>query len=308
MALNIPGYEIDGLIARGGMAAVYLARLADHQHPHRNRQFAIKVFEPDSPDIKASENFIAEINLLSQLHHINIASIYEWGGLENGSLYVTMEYLEGGSLQQRISLQIGEIQALGMLIELAHILQFVHNHGIIHCDVKPANILFRRDDSMVLTDFGIAKRFEQLTHQKRLKTFAGSPDYCSPEQACGKPLDPRTDIYNAGLIFIRMLTGKNPYTGQSERETLINQVTMDIPVLNDHLEKYQPLVNRMLAKNRNDRFDSMNQCIDYIDNILKVSPMPPRPVFEDFPELPILTDSLEDKRKQADDWMDDMRA
>ncbi len=279
---QIPGYTIESLIAKGGMAKVYLAQPDDG-----GRKLALKVYEPENPDPRVAESFLHEAKMLSELHHINVVRIYEWGSLDNGCLYMAMEYLEGGDLQQRIKRDIGEIQALGMLIELAYVLQYVHNHGLIHCDIKPANILFRRDGSLVLTDFGIAKRCQgpASVKPKISATIAGSPDYCSPEQAQGWPMDERTDIYSAGLVFIKMLTGKNPFRGENMQDTLINQIKMDVPKLNSHFEQFQPLVDKMLAKNPDERFASMQECIDYINHILKVSPMKPRSIFDDIPVL-----------------------
>ncbi len=260
--LSIPGYRIERLLAKGGMANVYLAH-----HLDMDREVAIKAFHLNAANARFTERFLAEARMLGSLHHINIISIYDMGVLDNGGLYITMEYVQGGDLEKLQKEGLAENQALNVLIEMAFALQFLHNNNMIHCDIKPANILFRRDGTLILTDFGIAKRF-QHTDQERSPITEGSPDYCSPEQAQGLPLDQRTDIYSLGVVFLKMLTGKNPYRGPTVRDSLMNHLQMDIPVLTGKQARYQPLLNNMLAKSTNERFSSMRECLDMLDELL----------------------------------------
>lgn len=261
---TVPGYLTLGLLAKGGMSRVYLARDIE-----RKRRVAIKIYEPllQTGATRLNDIFLDEVRILESLHHIHIVTLYDKGELEDGSLYLVMEYLEGGSLHDRIRQRMDEGLALHTLMELTYILQFVHNHGFIHCDIKPANILFRRDHSMVLTDFGIAKPFNHPICREKSSQIIVSPDYASPEQIQGQPFDWRSDLYSAGLIFFEMLTGKNPFRGATMMETLRNHLTIEIPKLNAHFARFQPLVNGMLAFDPDNRFHSLQTCIDEINQL-----------------------------------------
>lgn len=261
----IPGYHILGMLAKGGMSRVWLARDVNRKH-----RVAIKLYHPlpHADAAKINEIFLEEVRILKTLHHIHIVTLYAKGALEDGSVYLVMEYLEGGSLHDRLRQRIDEGLALHLLLELCYILQFVHNHGFIHCDIKPANILFRRDHSMVLTDFGIAKPFNHPICREKSAQIIVSPDYASPEQIQGQPFDWRTDLYSAGLIFFEMLTGKNPFRGETMMETLRNHLTIEIPQLNHHFKRFQPVINHMLAFDPDNRFGSMQQCIDEINQLI----------------------------------------
>lgn len=261
--LHIPGYHVLGLLAKGGTAKIYLGR-----HLKLKRRVAIKVYEPKASSPFTTELFRAEARILANLHHIHVVSIYDEGQLSDGRIYLVMEYIEGGNLRDWMKQHTGELQAIGTLVELAYILHFVHNRGIIHCDIKPDNILFRRDRSLVLTDFGIAKHFQDKACTEKSSMTLISPDYASPEQIQGLPLDLRTDIYSAGLVFLEMLTGRNPYRGSTLQETLDNHLNMNIPQLNAHLAHYQPLVDHMLAPRAEDRFHSMHECVDCVNELL----------------------------------------
>lgn len=261
--LQIPGYHVLGLLAKGGTAKIYLGR-----HLKLKRRVAIKVYQSKASSPFTTELFREEARILANLHHIHVVSIYDEGQLPDGRIYLVMEYIEGGNLRDWMKQHTGELQAIGTLVELAYILHFVHNRGIIHCDIKPDNILFRRDRSLVLTDFGIAKHFQDSVCREKSSITLISPDYASPEQIQGLPFDLRTDIYSAGLVFLEMLIGRNPYRGSNLQETLNNHLTMDVPQLNAHLAHYQPLLDHMLARSPSDRFNSMHECVDSVNQLL----------------------------------------
>jgi serine/threonine-protein kinase PpkA len=273
--LQIPGYHVLGLLAKGGTAKIYLGR-----HLKLKRRVAIKVYQPKESSPFTTELFRQEARILSNLHHIHVVSIYDEGQLPDGRTYLVMEYIEGGNLRDWMKQHTGELQAIGTLVELAYILHFVHNRGIVHCDIKPDNILFRRDRSLVLTDFGIAKRFEDKACTEKSSMTLISPDYASPEQIQGLPFDLRTDIYSAGLVFLEMLTGRNPYRGSTLQETLNHHLTMDVPQLNTHYAHYQPLLDHMLARSPDDRFNSMHECVDCVNQIL--ADLSQEPAYTDF--------------------------
>jgi serine/threonine protein kinase len=268
MDFNIPGYTLKKPIASGGMATVYLA---DRTKDGRTHETAVKIFKPESMECPLAKRFVQEARILAGLQHINVIKIYDVGMLDTEELFLAMDYLPGGDLSTYQYPGKSEDMAFKMLTELACALQYIHNNDIIHCDIKPANILFRKDGSLVLTDFGIAKNLQSEQSREKAKTTEASPDYCSPEQAQGHPLDARTDIYSLGVVFLERLLGYNPYRGETMRDSMINHVKMDIPTLTGEHKDIQPLINMLLAKDPDDRFSSLNECMDYIDMVLPVS-------------------------------------
>jgi serine/threonine protein kinase len=248
--MEISGYKIIREIGKGGMATVYLAIQESLE-----RSVVLKIL--DSVDVAQSEDlverFLAEGRIIASLNHPNIITIFDIGIASNSSLYISMEYVEGGDLKQRLELGVSPEDALVYLVQIANALKEAHKHGIIHRDVKPANILFK-DDTPILTDFGIAKQADVEQDLTSTGIFLGSPNYVSPEQADGYSLDGRADIYSLGCIFYEMLTGSKPFVSDSVIGIIIQHQTAPIPRLEEDLKEYQPLVDKMLAKKRDERF------------------------------------------------------
>ena len=163
-------------------------------------------------------------------------------------------------------------EAVKLLTTLGECLEFVHTRGIIHRDIKPANILFGKDGMPILTDFGIAKQVQQDTKLTMDGTAMGSPDYVSPEQAECKPLDGRTDIYGLGVVLYEMLTGCKPYHGKSYIDTVMAHIREPVPSLPDHLQCYQGLLERMMAKDPQDRFSSAADMVAFIERMGRTTP------------------------------------
>jgi serine/threonine-protein kinase PpkA len=247
--MKIPGYKIEQQIGQGGMAVVYYAIQESLARP-----VALKVMNPlyaHSPEF--SERFLNEGRLLASLRHSHIMTIYDIG-VSGDYHYLSMEYVDGGDLRQRIRNGIPPSLALDYIMTLGSCLQAAHKAHIVHRDVKPANILFRRDGTLLLTDFGIAK---QLGDQKGLTAtgnMVGSPYYLSPEQALGRPIDGRADIYSLGIVLYEMLVGEKPLDGDSAVEVVIKHIEGKLPRLPQHLSHVQRLFDRMTAKKPADRF------------------------------------------------------
>jgi len=263
MALQIPNYSVKSKLAIGGMSTVYLAK----KHS-KTRTLAVKVFNPDKHSHQFTENFLREAKTLATLKHKNIVPLYDINLLDSGELYMAMEYIPGGDLEDRKKRGLPENNALQVLIELGHVLEYLHKNNIVHCDIKPANILFREDNSVVLIDFGICRNLEHSGQNEKSAVAIGSPEYSSPEQAQGLPLDPRTDIYSLGVVFLEMLTGENPFKGDTQRHSSLNHLHMPIPRLSGRQTRYQELLNKMLAKQPHDRFKNMTECMECLDSIL----------------------------------------
>ena len=246
--MEIAGYKIQREIGKGGMATVYLGIQESLSRP-----VVLKVMGTNletTPEF--SKRFLNEGQLLASLSHPNIITIFDIGIAED-FLYISMEYLGGGSLGHRIARGMTPEEALDIVRQIGSALAVAHAKGVVHRDVKPANILYRDDGTPVLTDFGIAKQAgeNELTSTG---TILGSPYYMSPEQAEGRvALDGRSDIYSLGIIFYEMLTGRRPYEGDSAITIVLQHLQAPAPRLPRGLERYQPLLERMLAKKRDQR-------------------------------------------------------
>lgn len=249
--MNIAGYKIEKQIGKGGMAIVYLAIQESLDRP-----VALKVMNPlYSDSAQFSERFLDEGRLLASVHHTNIITIHDIG-ISNDFHFISMEYVEGGDLRKRLREGITPEMATDYIESVAGCLSVAHDVFIVHRDIKPANILFRKDDTLLLSDFGIAK---QLTGNKGLTvtgSMVGSLYYLSPEQAQGKLVDGRADIYSLGVLYYEMLTGKRPFSGDSAIAIAVKHVTEPLPELPVALVAYSGILERMTRKNPDDRFPS----------------------------------------------------
>lgn len=263
--MEIPGYTIQKEIGKGGMATVYLAIQSS-----LNRPVVLKVLSKVSTDKfeEQAERFIAEGHILASLNHPNIITIYDIG-VSNNLFYISMEYVHGGDLKNRLDLPFSIDETLDIMLKISSALNEAHKHGIVHRDVKPANILFHDEHTPLLTDFGIAKQVDTDNDLTSTGIFLGSPNYVSPEQADGIAIDGRADIYSLGCIFYEMLTGKKPYTSNSVVDVVIQHKQSPIPVLPSEFKEFQPLLNRMMAKNRDERTPDAETLINDISALIK---------------------------------------
>ncbi len=267
--LTIPGYDIEQVIARGGMAVIYKA-----EQISLGREVAIKVFDPQSSDATFAERFLQEARLVARLNHTGIITIYDFGSLESGKLFLIMEYLPNGDLEKRLEAGVTETDAVNIIKELAIALKFVHGQDVVHRDIKPANILFRNDGTLVLTDFGIAKKVNNEVTMTQAGMTVGSPAYSSPEQAQGQELDQRADIYSLGVMFLEMLTGENPFKCDTYIDTAIKHIQMAVPQLAPQFSRYQWLLEKMLAKKPSDRLSSMKELLEILEQLEKPAAAP----------------------------------
>ncbi len=203
-------------LGRGGMGRVYLA-----QEEIGGRQAALKVLAAElAQDSGFLQRFQREIDALEKLDHPNIVRFYE-AGFENGLYFYAMEYVDGRSLEEVLQ-ERGRLpwrEALDIARQLCKALRQVHDYGIIHRDLKPLNILCRHDGQLKLSDFGIAKVFAG-GHLTVTGGIVGTAEYLSPEQAAGKPVSKRSDLYSFGIVLYAMLTGRTPFQGNSCLELL----------------------------------------------------------------------------------------
>ncbi|MDQ5911246.1 MAG: serine/threonine-protein kinase PpkA [Pseudomonadota bacterium] len=205
---QIPGYAIECEIGRGGMATVYLA-----VQQSLNRQVALKVLTQatEEEDDDFAQRFKKEGHILAQLLHPNIVTIHDIGITEDGDLFLSIEYLSGGTLRDKIKQGLSFDAAIEITRSIAKALDYAHKQGIIHRDIKPSNIMFRHDGTPVLTDFGIARVIGSKTIHTSAGFSIGSPGYMSPEQAMGESITIESDIYALGVVLYEMLTGHPLY-------------------------------------------------------------------------------------------------
>ena len=179
-----------------------------------------------------------------------------------------MEYIEGGDLKMRMELPISPETALNYVAKIGSGLDVAHKMGVVHRDIKPANIMFRDENTPLITDFGIAKQTDGMDNDlTSTGLFLGSPNYVSPEQADGIEIDGRADIYSLGCMFYEMLTGNKPYVSTTVFDVIIKHKQAPVPVLEDGLTEFQPLLDKMMAKNRDDRFKDAAEMVQNIEKV-----------------------------------------
>lgn len=259
--IRIPGHRILRQLGTGGMANVYLALQESME-----REVALKVMHPSLglTDSAFSERFVREAKIVAKLSHPNINAVYDVG-VAGSYHYFTMEYLTGGDLKSRIRRGMPPRAVLAIVRQIASALAFAHAKGYVHRDVKPENVLFRDSSSAVLTDFGIAKTNDVASGKTATGTIIGTPYYMSPEQALARAVDGRSDLYSLGAMAFEMLTGKVLYDGDSAVSIGIKHVKDPIPPLPPPLQMYQPLLDKFLAKEPAQRFQTGEEAIAAID-------------------------------------------
>jgi serine/threonine-protein kinase PpkA len=249
---TVPGYNVIHIIGQGGQAQVFLA-----ERERDGLRVALKVLNRAlRNDPVFLERFVREYNLVASIESDFVARIYDQG-FTGDYPYIAMEFLPSGTLASRIREGLTTRAALRITAQIAQALQAIHSRGIVHRDLKPANILFRADGRPVLVDFGLAR---DLTVSSTL-TIAGSaflatPRYMSPEQCMGKPVDARSDLYSLGCILFEMLTGSKIYDSANAADVIGMHVKAPIPKLAVLLADYQPILDKLLAKSPDDRYQS----------------------------------------------------
>ncbi|MGI9325700.1 MAG: protein kinase domain-containing protein [Pseudomonadales bacterium] len=249
--MEIPGYDIEREIGRGGMARVYLAVQTKF-----GRWVALKVVSSEyAKDDQFRKRFLQESRINGQLTHPNIVQVHDVGAHER-LLYLVMEYLSGGDLNARLDRGMHIRDLVKVVKDIGRALDYAHEKNIVHRDIKPENILFRDDGSAVLTDFGIARLAATDLTLTRAGTVVGTPQYMSPEQAAGRPLDGRSDLYSLGVVFFRMLTGDVPYKAESAVAIGVKHLQEPIPKLPSYLAPFQEVIDKALAKSPEARYQS----------------------------------------------------
>jgi serine/threonine protein kinase len=252
-------YTITRQLGSGGMAEVYLAH-----DPMLDRNVAIKVIHPNLvSEADFEQGFRREARVVASLRHPNIVQVYEFD-LYNGEPFMVMEYLEGGTLKDRLAEYrsrketVPLEEARARLTTIASGLDYAHQRDLVHRDLKPGNILFTANGDPVIADFGIAKILGDPSQMTVSGKLVGTPAYMSPEQASSKAIDRRSDIYSLGVILYEMVAGTVPFKGESTTAVMMQHLTQPPPPprqLNPAVpDAVQAVILKALAKNPDDRF------------------------------------------------------
>jgi non-specific serine/threonine protein kinase len=218
-------YHVIAEIGHGAMSRVYKAL-----DTKLNREVAIKCFNPSLDlDDTGKQRFMQEAQAISQLDHENVCTVFEINEAEDGNIFMAMSYYPGGTLQDRMNRQmIDTSEAIRIACEIVRGLVHAHQHGVVHRDIKPVNIMFSKNDKVKIVDFGIAKCLDQpaLTSPG---TVLGTIAYMSPEQAEGDPVDHQTDLWALAVVLYEMLTKRKPFYGDTE-EQYYDSIIMEEPL------------------------------------------------------------------------------
>ncbi len=265
--IDIPGYQIIRPIGEGGMASVFLA-----MQKSLDREVALKIMSPIlAANADFASRFLVEGKITAKLQHPNLVTVFDIG-THNGVYYLAAEYIGGGTLKERLAeggLTVAEI--LDIITDVAHGLDFAHQKGFVHRDVKPANVLFRLDGRVVLADFGIAKAMDGSNSSTVAGASVGTPDYMSPEQARGEPVDGRSDLYSLGTMLFEMLAGHPPYQAGDPFTVALMHVTHPVPELEENAW-LQPLIAGLMAKQAAERFNTGAATVEAIQKLVATAP------------------------------------
>jgi serine/threonine-protein kinase len=265
---TLGGYSLVEELGKGGMAVVYKAK-----QPKLERWVAVKVLDPayisDDSDVLA--RFRREGKAIAALSHPNILTVHDYGE-EEGLAYLVMEYVEAGTLKEQLQ---GEPfdwkRAVNLSIGVGRALAYAHDQGIIHRDVKPANILLPSEDWPKLADFGLVKLQQARRALTQAGMILGTPDYTAPEQALGETTDHRADIYSLGVVLFEMVTGQLPFVAERAFDVLLMHINETPPTPSDLVsgipETVSNVISKALAKSPDERYLQMRDMLANLETV-----------------------------------------
>ena len=260
--LLVEDYRLLRKIGEGGIASIFLA-----QPTAGGPTQVLKVIRLDGADADMGlQRFMQEYALLAQIDHPNVVRFLKQG-FSVGNAYIAMEYFPQGDLRSRMRRPLDPGVALYYLRQIASGLEAIHRAGIVHRDLKPDNVMVRQDGIVAITDFGIAKQVSMLITDTGAGEVVGTPYYLSPEQALGRKVDGRADLYSLGVLLFEMLTGTKPYHAQTAEELLRLHIEAEIPQLPPPHQRFQPVLERLMAKDPEQRYASATELLDALEQL-----------------------------------------
>ena len=259
--LTIGRFLIRGVLGRGGMGEVFLAH-----DPRLDRDVALKLLPAELADERVRrERFLVEARAAAALNHPNITTIHEIGQ-EAGRDYLALEYVEGRTVQELLSTRrMPRTEIVNIAVQLAEALEYAHGHGIVHCDIKPANVMVNALGQAKLLDFGLARIAQLRPIEGKRGDIVGTPGAMSPEQALGQPLDARSDVFSFGSLLYEMSAGLPAFSGATALETMDAVVDAEPPALEPLRPDLPPalvaILRKTLAKDPRHRPQSMTEVL-----------------------------------------------
>jgi serine/threonine protein kinase len=269
----VPGRKIGSVIikeeiGRGGMGAVFLG-----YQETLERKVAVKLLLPDKiGDPFAVQRFQREAVAIAGLKSPHIVQIFDFGEIDHNVFYISMEYLEGKTIEQYVEMQkkLSIDKALPIVFQVARGLIAAHDAGMVHRDIKPSNLIMNKKNHVTITDFGLVQSQENF-EKTQSGTIAGSPHYMPPEQASGDPMDARSDIYSLGIIFFRLLVGKVPFTGENPVKIMLRHMNEPLPDPREFVPgipgKIAGIIKKMTEKNRVNRYSDCRKLLAEMESI-----------------------------------------
>jgi serine/threonine protein kinase/tetratricopeptide (TPR) repeat protein len=279
---KINHYKVERLLGEGGMGQVYLA-----EDMRLHRRVALKILSQSIVgDAERLLRFEREAHVVSALNHPNIITIHEFGE-GNGVHFIASEFVDGRTLRQKLAdgvMDLGE--ALDIAIQVSSALIAAHDAGITHRDIKPENIMLRQDGYIKVLDFGLAKLAEPqsssssgsedptiVLHRTKPGAVMGTAAYMSPEQARGRHVDGRTDIWSLGAVIYEMLTGRRPFSGETTADVIVSVISTEPPMVSSYVKGLPPeldwMIAKMLSKDLDTRFQTVKELRGDLDRIRK---------------------------------------
>jgi predicted Ser/Thr protein kinase len=256
---EIAGYSLMKKIAQSTSASVYLARNSEFSAP-----VALKIQHLKGVSEADRVRFGKECEILSKLNHRSVANILDFGITED-FLYLALEYFPCGSLRDRLKNPVSDAEAVNYAHQIGEALQIVHAAHIVHRDLKPSNLMLTNDNRLVLIDFGSARAQFTPNGAAGSDDCTGTPYYVCPEQTEDREPDARGDLYSLGVVLFEMLSGGLPFSGKSLGDILAAHRSAPIPRLPERVQLYQPIIDRLLAKDPKDRYATAAQYLDSLD-------------------------------------------
>ena len=311
-------YRLLHQAGKGGMALVYEAYDTMLERP-----VAIKLLKRDFIDNASfRERFRQEAKSAANLSHPNIVTVHDFGFDDNG-VYIVMEFVPGTDLKSRINENdyVSYVEGLPLMLQACAGLGYAHRAGIVHCDVKPQNMLVTRDNRLKITDFGIARALSTIDSQEKYDVVWGSPQYIAPEQAAGSPPTPASDVYSLGVVIYELLSGHLPFIAEDSEELARLRIEKDPPsprIYNPDIpEPLEKIILKVLSREPSQRYrtaDQLGQVLSTFTNQMdhferSASPVPimlpvnnpPQPMMAP-PQIPVQDIPEKQEEKTPVDW------